>query len=111
MQPLKLSWSCHDSFKLNPEEFNEIIKDESAFVIDVHTPEQEHIPGTDAIIPFDEVTSRLDELPSKDSKIVLYCRSGSMSAKLFNELKDLGYTNVYDLEGGRNAWLAYENSK
>lgn len=39
-------------------------------------------------------------VPQKDSKIVLYCRSGSRSALAADTLQKLGYTKVYSLAGG-----------
>jgi rhodanese-related sulfurtransferase len=45
-----------------------------------------------------------------DSKIVLYCRTGGRSALATLTLKDMGYTNVVDLEGGFREWVAGGNS-
>ncbi len=92
---------------LNPPEFKDLISDESVFVIDVHIPEQEHIPGTDAVIPYNEIEKYVSELPkNKRTKIAIYCRSGSMSAESSQTLVSMGYKNVYNLEGGRNAYVA-----
>lgn len=44
------------------------------------------------------------DVPSKDHKIVLYCRSGSRSALGTRSLEMLGYTNVLSLEGGWKGW-------
>lgn len=91
--------------KVGPAEFSTLIKDEQVFTIDVHTPEQTHIPGTDALIPFDKISENLAQLPTdKSTPIAVYCRSGGMSASSSQELVDLGYTNVYELEGGLNAY-------
>ncbi|OIO18818.1 MAG: hypothetical protein AUJ23_02975 [Candidatus Magasanikbacteria bacterium CG1_02_32_51] len=66
-------------------------------LIDVHIPEQFYIVGTDKFIPYNTIDQRLTDLPSdKNAKIILYCRSGSMSKIATQTLADLGYNNVYD---------------
>lgn len=90
---------------ISPEEFAKLAKDSNSYVIDVHTPEQTHIPGTDAFIPFDQIVDNQDKLPeNKSTPILVYCRSGSMSKSATKEIASMGYTNVYDLEGGTNAY-------
>jgi len=90
---------------VSPSEFAKLIKQKDSFVLDVHTPEQTHIPGTDAFIPDTKISENIDKLPKDKTKpILVYCRSGSMSARVAKELISLGYTNVYDLKGGTNAY-------
>ena len=67
---------------------------------------KEEIPQTDLFISFDEIADHLDELPGKGEKIVLYCRSGSMSTTAAKTLVELGYTNVFEVDGGMRAWEA-----
>lgn len=75
------------------------------FLVDVHIPEQEHIPSTDAVIPFNEIDNNPSLLPSdKNEKIVVYCRSGSMSQQAATSLTEMGYMDVYHLEGGIQAY-------
>ncbi len=92
---------------ITPYQLNQMMKNKDFELIDVHIPEQKHIKGTDKFIPYNEISSRIDELPQdKNRKIVLYCRSGSMSRVAAEELVKMGYTNVYNLDGGINAWKA-----
>lgn len=82
-------------------EFSKLAKDENNFLVDVHVPEQTHIPGTDKFIPFDEIAENLAQLPAdKNTNILIYCRSGTMSKIAAQKILELGYSNVYDLKGG-----------
>ena len=82
-----------------------LLKTKDFPLVNVHIPYEGEIEGTDLFIPFDEVGQHLDKLSAdKDAQIVLYCRSGSMSATAARELVALGYTDVWNLDGGMIAW-------
>ena len=86
---------------VEPAVFSKLAKDENNFLLDVHTPEQTHIPGTKKFIPFDQISGNIDSLPAdKNTNILVYCRSGSMSKIAAQKISELGYANVYDLKGG-----------
>ncbi len=85
-------------------ELNEMLQDKDFTLVDVHTPEQVHIPGTDLFIPYDDLDALVAALPDKDAKIVLYCRSGGMSKIAAKSLIERGYTNLFDLTNGMNEW-------
>ncbi len=90
-----------------PSELDAMLKSEEFFFVNVHIPNEGEIPGTEAHIAFDQITQRLDEFPaSKDAPIVIYCRSGSMSASAARDLVSEGFTNVYNLDGGFRSWIA-----
>jgi rhodanese-related sulfurtransferase len=83
-------------------------------LINVHVPFEGNIPGTDLNIPYDEIAANLDKLPAdKDAKMVLYCKSNGMSLSAIEELAALGYSNLFNLDGGFTTWqeagLALEN--
>ncbi len=80
------------------------LQEQGAALIDVHVPEQEHIPGTDFVIPYTDIAAIEAAVP-KERPVILYCRSGHMSAEAAAKLVKDGYT-VYDLQGGENAWKA-----
>jgi rhodanese-related sulfurtransferase len=84
------------------------MEEEEFPLINVHIPYEGEIEGTDQFIAFNEIEQNLNQLPAdKDDRIVLYCRSGSMSAQAARALVELGYTDVWNLDGGMIAW---ENS-
>ena len=92
---------------VNAQELNSMLDNKDFIFINVHIPFAGNIANTDSSIPYDQITepSYLSQLPTdKDAKIVLYCRSGRMSAIAAEALMKLGYTNIWNLEGGMDAW-------
>lgn len=92
---------------VTPSALDEMLQAKDFILVNVHVPYAGEIEATDLFIPFEEIGGRLGELPSdRTAKIVLYCRSGSMSAIAARELVAAGYTDVWNLDGGMNAWQA-----
>ena len=86
-------------------ELNRIMQNEDIFLVDVHTPEQQHIKGTDLFIPYNEIEQYKDKFPKdKNTAIYLYCEGGPMGNAAARSLYDLGYRNLSNLEGGTKAW-------
>jgi len=75
------------------------------FFVNVHIPYEGEIEKTDAFIPYNKIEQNLGSLPdNKNTKIVLYCRSGRMSKVAAEKLTALGYTNIYNLTAGTLDW-------
>ena len=86
-------------------ELNQVMQKEDIVLIDVHTPEQQHIKGTDLVIPYNEIEKYQNKLPkNKNTAIYLYCQGGPMGEAAAKSLHELGYRNLYNLEGGAKAW-------
>jgi len=66
--------------------------------------EEQHIPGA-IHIPKDEITANIEaKVPELDRPIYLHCRGGVRSLYAANCLLDLGYKEVYSVEGGILEW-------
>ena len=76
-----------------------------AVLVNVHVPFEGGIEGTQLSIPFDQIAEKASVLPADlDTPLLVYCRSGRMSAIATAELVRLGYRDVSDLDGGMLAW-------
>ena len=76
-------------------------------VLDVREPaeyEEAHIPGAKHLPRGLLEYQAADQLPDKDARIVVHCASGGRSALATKSLKEMGYTNVANMDGGINAW-------
>ena len=91
---------------VDPAEFARHIEAPGVVTINVHTPDEGSIAGTDLAIPFDRIAAS-SELPTdRSTPLAVYCRSGNMLLDAVEELAAMGYTDVVELDGGFNAWVA-----
>lgn len=109
--PIKESAGGSAGYKMiSVDELFQALKSKDFLFINVHIPVEGNIPGTDLDIPFDKIEKQINKFPAdKNAKIILYCRSGSMGNTAAQTLAGLGYTNVFNLEGGYIAWEAAGN--
>ena len=63
--------------------------------------EVSNLGGT--LIPLGGILIEADKI-SKDKPVIVQCRSGKRSAAAIMQLEQLGYTNLYNLQGGILAW-------
>ena len=77
-------------------------KGETPYILDVREDwefAENNLNGQ--LIPLNTLPHRLSELKAgKDDEIIIHCRSGKRSATAQKFLKQQGYTNVRNLEGG-----------
>lgn len=95
---------CKGSYTtINSNVAMNLIEEEHAIVIDVRSIEEynrEHIEGA-VNIPLDMINNVDYEL---DETIIVYCQSGMRSMEAAKMLSKLGYTNLYNLDGGLLNW-------
>jgi len=91
---------------LTIDEFANIVAEESDeyTIVNVHIPYEGEVAETDMSIAYNNIAVLSSALPDKNAPIILYCRSGRMSEEASRALIELGYTNLYDIPGGMNAW-------
>jgi phage shock protein E len=90
---------------ITPDTLGSMLQKKDFTFLNVKTPYIGEIDGTDLYIPYTALSARASELPAdKAAPIVVYCRSGNESAIASQTLLDLGYTHIYNLDGGMNAW-------
>ena len=92
-------------FTIEPRELETMLKSKDFPLVNVHIPYEGEIAGTDSFMAFDQINP--SKLPkNKKAELVIYCRSGRMSTIAAQALVKLGYSNVRELRGGFNAWVA-----
>jgi rhodanese-related sulfurtransferase len=90
---------------VTPQELQSMLSGDDFLLVNVYAGDMGEIEGTDLFIPYDQITGRQDELPSQhESQVVLYCRRGRSSVIAATTLLSLGYTDVWNLDGGMMAW-------
>jgi len=93
---------------ISQHKFQRLLKKKNTVLLDVRTADEYkagHIPGAlqiDVMQPddFKKKASALD----KEKKYLLYCHSGKRSNNAKLVMKQLGFTRLYDLEGGFSNW-------
>ena len=82
--------------------------DDAAQIVDVREPEEwaeTGVPQGAVLIPLAEVESRAPAELDAGSPVYVICRSGNRSRTGSDILVGLGFTEVYNVDGGVTAWL------
>ena len=95
--------------KVDPVEFSEVVAQPGVIVLDVRTPAEfsaGHIANAINInlegSDFATEVSKLD----KNATVAVYCRSGNRSGVATEQMAALGFTDMYDMQGGIVEWQA-----
>jgi rhodanese-related sulfurtransferase len=82
-----------------------MLESKDFMMVNVHIPWQGDIPQTDLRLAYDQIEQNPDQLPAdKDARILVYCLTSGPAKVAVQSLVDLGYTDVWMLEGGTTAW-------
>lgn len=93
--------------QISPKKAKEMMDEQDVVILDVREQQEYdsgHIPGA-VLLPVGTInkTAAAAVIPSADSVVLVYCRSGNRSKKAAAALVKLGYTNIYEF-GGINTW-------
>lgn len=81
------------------------IAGEKVTLLDVREPFEYEIASIEGgtLLPLGQLSSRLNEVP-RENPIVVYCHSGMRSAHAVQLFQQAQFSNVYNLQGGIDAW-------
>ena len=85
-----------------------VLRNQGALLLDVREPgefAEVHAKGA-RLIPLGQLAARLNEIVQyKNQPVAVICRSGRRSAQGAEILRNAGFTQVANVEGGTNAWV------
>jgi rhodanese-related sulfurtransferase len=92
---------------ISPKEAAAMHSEKNAVIVDVREDgewNEHHIHGA-IHIPLAQLNERITELKQyKDSPIITQCKGGKRSAQAQLALKSAGFSKVYNMDGGLQAW-------
>lgn len=92
---------------ISVEEARELTGMEDVQLVDVRTPEEYaegHIANAINIDYFSDSFLEEMEKLDKTKPVIVYCRSGNRSGKCIALLKESGFVQLYDIDGGIVQW-------
>lgn len=90
---------------ISPAQLNSMLETKDFPLVNVHISYEGGILQTDLFVPYNQIEENLLQFPQdKGAKIVLYCRSDSMSTIAAKTLVKMGFNNVWNLDGGMVEW-------
>ena len=97
----------NEADSISPKQASEMYAEQKAVIVDVRDDSEwneQHIPGA-IHIPLAQLNGRISEIKQyKDTPVITQCKAGGRSAKALEVLKSVGFTKVYNMDGGIMAW-------
>ena len=94
---------------VDSNKFEEQMKESTSQIIDVRTTEEfsdgHIVNAVNMDVTSDDFEAKIASL-DKEKPVMVYCKSGGRSAKAAAILRDNGFKQVYDLDGGMIGWNA-----
>ena len=93
--------------QITQEQAKQIMDSEQVLVLDVREQyeyDEGHIPKA-VLLPLGQISEETaaKAVPAKDTKVLVYCRSGNRSKQAAKKLAELGYANIFEF-GGITTW-------
>lgn len=105
---LPSSYPFREDWEITPRALEaELAGNAKPLLIDCRSAEEHGAARiTEAVlVPMNEIPSRLDELGADlDRRIVVHCHHGQRSLRVVGYLRQQGFTDVWSLAGGIDAW-------
>jgi rhodanese-related sulfurtransferase len=95
--------------KLNADAFQQKMSEKGVQLIDVRTPEEfgsGHLAGAvNYNFNAADFAANMGKL-DKNKPVMVYCAAGGRSGRAAQQLQQMGFKQIYDLQGGMGAWKA-----
>lgn len=83
-----------------------LVAEPKPFLLDVREPwefAEGHVPEA-RLIPLGELERRVNDVP-RDQPVLVICHSGQRSLAAATYLRQMGYPDVSNVDGGTGAWI------
>ncbi len=89
--------------EIDTEQLKMWLSEEQPFkLVDIREPHELRLghAATALLLRMNDIPNRLDELPDKDTRLVIYCAAGSRSYGVAHWLREQGWEDSWSLESG-----------
>ena len=109
-------FACEDSVNdtiqiVTSEEMEELLKQDDVQLVDVRTVAEYKKGSIAKAQNIDFLSDSFENdiiLLDKTKPVIVFCQKGGRSARCAKKMKDLGFTKIYDLDGGYSKWEPVE---